>query len=89
MRAAQRHSAQVIESLTLVCKLRPPDIRSLTVEEVRSGMVLAADVKAKTGVLLMSHGQSVTAQLLQRMRNFHASVGVAEPILCEAHASVA
>jgi response regulator RpfG family c-di-GMP phosphodiesterase len=86
LRVARRHSPEIVEALAAVCQARPPDTRALALEDVRTGMVLAADVKAKNGVLLVSQGQCVTGQLLQRMRNFQVSVGVTEPILCEMHA---
>jgi hypothetical protein len=34
-------------------------------------------------MLLVARGQRVTAQLLERLRNFNLRVGVVEPILCE------
>jgi hypothetical protein len=40
----------------------------LPLSQIESGMILAADVKAKTGLLLMAHGQQVSDALLQRMK---------------------
>jgi hypothetical protein len=50
---------------------------------VRIGMRLASDVKTRAGTLLVAKGQSVTIQLLDRLRNFDQKVGVVEPIPCE------
>jgi hypothetical protein len=86
LRLAGRHTPDLIDALASVCQPKAPETRALALDDVRTGMVLTADVKAKNGVLLVSHGQSVTAQLLQRMRNFHVSVGVAEPVFCEVFA---
>ena len=56
-----------------------------TVEEVpadglRTGMVLAEDVKTLKGLLLVARGQEVTIGLIERLRNFSSQVGVKEPI---------
>jgi hypothetical protein len=58
-------------------------IKELSLRDVKSGMLLAADVEAASGMLLVARGQRVTAQLLERLRNFALRVGVVEPILCE------
>jgi hypothetical protein len=34
-------------------------------------------------MLLVSRGHPVTAQLIERLRNFDLKVGVIQPILCE------
>jgi CheY-like chemotaxis protein len=83
-----RHAPAIIDALAAVCEARAPEVRSLTLEDLRSGMVLAADIQTKGGTLLVAHGQTVTAQLIQRIRNFHHRVGVAEPILCEVRVAV-
>jgi response regulator RpfG family c-di-GMP phosphodiesterase len=86
LRSAARHSPDIIEAIAAECQVLAPEVRALSLDDLRSGMVLAADVLAKNGALLVAHGQVVSAQLIQRMRNFHVRVGVAEPILCEGHA---
>jgi len=83
LRVSARHPAELVEALTLVCHPRAPELRSLKLGEIESGMTLAADVKSKSGLLLMAHGQLVSEHLLQRMRNFDIRVGVQQPILCE------
>lgn len=83
LRSAGRHPAVVVEALALVCQPRAPDLRGLALEQLQSGMILAADVVSKTGLLLMAHGQLVTEPLIQRLRNVHARLGVVQPILCE------
>jgi FixJ family two-component response regulator len=80
---AGRHAPAIIDALAAVCEARAPGVRALTLDDLRSGMVLAADIQTRSGTLLVAHGQAVTAQLIQRIRNFHQRVGVAEPILCE------
>lgn len=51
-----------------------------SVSELIVGMVADQDVVATSGVLLVSRGHHVTAALLERLRNFHARVGIVEPI---------
>jgi CheY-like chemotaxis protein len=83
LRNSGRHRAEVVEALASVCGPRAPEVRALALEEVRDGMTLVADVKAKNGTLLIARGHVVSEQLLQRMRNIHLRMGVMEPILCE------
>jgi CheY-like chemotaxis protein len=83
LRGAGRHPAAVVDALVAVCQLRAPVLKKLALAEIESGLILAADVKSKAGVLLMAHGQVVSDALLRRMRNIHLRVGVVEPILCE------
>jgi response regulator RpfG family c-di-GMP phosphodiesterase len=53
----------------------------VTVAELRPGMILATDVRARNGVMLVGRGHEVTPSLLQRIRNFAATVGVTDRIL--------
>jgi len=54
---------------------------SVPVSQVHAGMVLADDVRAKSGALLISRGHAVSEGLVVCLRNFAATVGVREPIL--------
>lgn len=83
LRSAGHHPPEVIDALAAVCQPKAPELRSLSLSEIESGMILAADVMSKTGLLLMAHGQLVSEPLLQRMRNFDVRLGVVQPILCE------
>jgi hypothetical protein len=83
LRSTGQHPAELLDALSSVCQPRAPEIRALPLSEIRSGMILAADVMSKTGLLLMAHGQLVTEPLLQRMRNFDVRLGVVQPISCE------
>jgi response regulator RpfG family c-di-GMP phosphodiesterase len=77
------YDPDVLEALAEECGPRAPVIKELSLRDVKSGMLLAADVEAASGMLLVARGQRVTAQLLERLRNFALRVGVVEPILCE------
>ncbi len=69
----------MLSALVELCGERLPG-SNLPLAEVRIGMRLASDVKTRTGTLLIAKGQSVTIQLLDRLRNFDQKVGVVEPI---------
>lgn len=62
-----------------------PGLSAGTIEErplrqLLVGMTLAQDVSTHSGVMLASTGTILTDSLLERIRNFSDSVGVAEPI---------
>jgi len=48
------------------------NIREIPTTDLRVGMVLAEDVKAPNGVLLVARGHEVSARLLERVRTFPA-----------------
>jgi response regulator RpfG family c-di-GMP phosphodiesterase len=50
------------------------------VQDLKEGMVLAADVVTPTGMLLIARGHEVTANLLERIKNFARRQGVKEPL---------
>jgi len=54
-------------------------IKSVNVSEVKTGMILAEDVRTKKGVLLVCKGQDVSIPVLKRIRSFSKGVGLAEP----------
>jgi CheY-like chemotaxis protein len=54
-------------------------IRDISVGALRSGMVLAADVKMATGTLFVARGYEITPAFLERVRNFRPG-SVREPI---------
>jgi CheY-like chemotaxis protein len=54
-------------------------IRDISVGALRSGMVLAADVKMATGTLFVARGYEITPAFLERIRNFRPG-SVREPI---------
>ena len=55
-------------------------IRKLTINELKTNMVLAQDVKTTKGLLLVSQGQEVDMSLIRRLKNFAQTVGVQEPV---------
>jgi hypothetical protein len=77
------YDPDVLAALAELCAAKKPQLKALTLKELRIGMVLADDVKTRNGTLLVGKGQRVTLQLLDRLRNFDQRVGVVEPIPCE------
>ncbi|MBC8317883.1 MAG: response regulator [Desulfobulbaceae bacterium] len=54
-------------------------IHMITAMSLQTGMVVNQDVKTRTGILIASRGQEVSATVLDRLRNFANTVGVVEP----------
>jgi len=78
---ADQYEPQVLAAfLGLYGQRREGDkIRDISVGALRSGMVLAADVKMATGTLFVARGYEVTPAFLERIRNFRPG-SVREPI---------
>lgn len=55
------------------------NIRSLRVVDLALGMVLAEDVKTRSGLLLVGKGQEVTEVVLTRLRGYARTPGINEP----------
>jgi CheY-like chemotaxis protein len=55
-------------------------IKELRIQDLAAGMSFVDDVKTATGTLLIGRGHDVTPGVVERLRNFHLSVGVREPI---------
>jgi response regulator RpfG family c-di-GMP phosphodiesterase len=79
-RAEQYDPAILAAFLSLFGHRKEGDkIRDISVAALRSGMVLAADVKMATGTLFVARGYEVTPAFLERIRNFRPGA-VREPI---------
>ena len=76
------YDSTVLDALTDVCEVKVPEVRALTLRYLKSGMVLADDVRLESGMLIVARGNRVTEHLLLRLNNFHAR-GLKQPILCE------
>ena len=55
-------------------------IQVLTLNELRSQMVLDQDVMSKTGSPIINKGRELNFALIERLKNFSRGVGVVEPI---------
>ena len=56
------------------------EVRELRVGGLRPGMILAEDVRMRSGGLLVARGQEVTESLIERLRNFSLGDGISEPL---------
>jgi hypothetical protein len=56
-------------------------LRELSVDQVRPGMLLEADVVTKTGMTLVRRGERISEAAAMRLANFARTVGVQEPIM--------
>jgi response regulator RpfG family c-di-GMP phosphodiesterase len=83
LRARGTHEPAVIEALAASTGVRPPNhgVREVTATELKVGDELADDVHSARGQRLVSRGQTVTEQLLERVRNFGMSTGLQGRIL--------
>lgn len=77
----EEYDAEVLAAfLSLFGQRKEGDkIRDISLAALRSGMVLAADVKMATGTLFVARGYEVTPAFLERVRNFRPG-SVREPI---------
>jgi response regulator RpfG family c-di-GMP phosphodiesterase len=79
-RADSYDPALLVAFLSLFGQRKEGDkIRDISVAALRSGMVLAADVKMATGALFVARGYEVTSAFLERIRNFRPG-SVREPL---------
>lgn len=71
----------LLEALANAHAIHAPEIRSVSLGQLCSGMVLAGPVTSGAGVLLVTAGQEVTPSLMARLRNFALlEEGLAEPL---------
>ncbi|HZP30460.1 MAG TPA: HD domain-containing phosphohydrolase, partial [Acidimicrobiia bacterium] len=63
-----------------VAMSKTAEVAEITVGQLREGMRLTRDVLTTAGALLVGREHVVTEQMLQRIRNYQRSVGVAEPL---------
>lgn len=77
----QGHSLSAVEILSAL-DVEPAGRHqaAVMVRDLRQGMTLDEDVRAKNGVLLVARGQELTPALLERILNFHRLAGLPEPI---------
>ena len=82
MRAREGAYAQkLLEAFALLVGGEAPEvIRELMLRELCVGMILAQEVRTKTGMLLVARGYEITPTFLERIRNFPQG-DIKEPIL--------
>ena len=76
-----RYDPQVFAAFEAVTgKKEGARIVALRINELKSTMVLAEDIRAAGGSLLVSKGQEITWPLIARLKNFSATRQIKEPI---------
>lgn len=77
---AGRYDPAALEALTAICGsgTLAEDVRELSLAALRTGMVLAEDVRSTSGLLLAARGYEITAGFVERAANFSGTVR--EPI---------
>lgn len=76
-----RHNPEFVKALTQVEVAQDgTQTRTVNVSQLRTGMIINADVLSKSGLLLLAKGQEVTPSAIFRLTNFATTVGVMEPI---------
>jgi hypothetical protein len=72
----------LLEALITAAMALSNAIHGVHMTDLQTGMVLAAPVTSRSGVLLVNPGQEINEGLLTRLRNFAAlEDGVAEPLM--------
>jgi hypothetical protein len=60
-------------------------LRLVNLAQLRTKMIVHADVRAKSGLLLLAKDQEVTETAIARLRSFAKTVGIVEPLQVIAH----
>ncbi len=58
----------------------PEETQEVTFQNLQDGMVMARDVKDKTGILILCNGHQITPSVRQHLENFHNSKNLEEPL---------
>ena len=81
--ASQRFAPELVAALRTSGLGDRSAVRERMLNQIVAGMVFRRDVTARNGMLLAAAGTLVTPSLLQRLRNFARTNGVAEPLVVE------
>jgi hypothetical protein len=58
-------------------------VRGVTLKQLETGMMLMKEVRATSGLLLVTAGQEVSVSLLERIQNYDNTVGLMMPLWIE------
>ena len=72
---------KTLEALTPQAIGQQKESRSIAFRELQLGMIVAADIYARNGLLVLPEGLEVTEIVLEHLQNFHARVGLVEPLM--------
>jgi response regulator RpfG family c-di-GMP phosphodiesterase len=79
-RHSEWYDPDVLAALTIVGTEETFDVQEVGAKDLRTYMIVAADVTTVDGALLVSKGQEVTPALRERLRNFERNGRLEEPI---------
>jgi hypothetical protein len=86
LRQRRHHDAPVLDVLTnLVAADDTARVGAVPVGDLRPGMMIAADLRTATGMLLVAHGHVLTEELLTRIYNFDTLTGLDSTPLVAVH----
>jgi CheY-like chemotaxis protein len=83
MTTSRQFSQPMLEALERAASALAPQgvLREFTVDQVRPGMLLEADVETVTGMILVRKGDRISEANQMRLENFARTVGIKEPIM--------
>lgn len=73
------YDPKVIDALRVILQ-ESEVIKSLTIAELKLGMIFDQDVKTNDGGILVTKGQEVNQSIIERLQNFQRTQGVQQPI---------
>jgi CheY-like chemotaxis protein len=56
------------------------EVRAINIRDIKAFMLADEEIRTKSGLLLMVKGQEVTKATLERLRSFHKTAGIEEPV---------
>ena len=82
LQASGRYPTEVLDAVRGAADVLMPKglLETVSVDDVRVGMVITENVTTDGGLLLLRRGERVTNMIEQRLHNFAVTVGVAQPI---------
>ena len=86
MKRSLHYNPEFIEALGQVGVEEPQrTLRLVNLAQLRTKMIVHADVRAGNGLLLLAKDQEVTETAIARLRSFAQTVGIVEPLQVIAH----
>jgi CheY-like chemotaxis protein len=80
LRGRKQHDPRLLDQLAhILGEEEKVEIRELAIHEVQVGMVLAQDLKLKSGMLLAARGYQITQSFVERAENYSAG-SIVEPV---------
>ncbi len=82
---ADRYDPGILKALSeCIGEEKRYKLKSVSVDELTAGMIVAKDVVNRDGLLLITKGQEVSNVMRERLKNYAKTVGIEEPIEVQA-----